>query len=96
MTSCRVARGPMLSYSSTALGPANDDRIPDFGSCDEVFKLDGSVFVGLSTGALDDGSFVIAKAGAKGRNGAAVAGFPITKRCEGPEMREDHAVDTKR
>jgi hypothetical protein len=86
----------MLSYSSTALGPANDDRIPDFGSCDEVFKLDGSVFVGLSTGALDDGSFVIAKAGAKGRNGAAVAGFPITKRCEGPEMREDHAVDTKR
>lgn len=46
----------------TALGPANDDRILDFCSGDDVFKLDGSVFLGLSAGALDDGSFVIGKA----------------------------------
>lgn len=46
----------------TVLGRANVDRISDFRSADDVFRLDSSVFVGLAAGALDAQAFVIGKA----------------------------------
>ncbi|WP_192179418.1 Ig-like domain-containing protein [Mesorhizobium amorphae] len=35
-----------------ALGPANHDTIDDFNALDDMFRLDSSVFVGLSAGPL--------------------------------------------
>jgi Ca2+-binding RTX toxin-like protein len=43
-----------------ALGAANADRIIDFSSANDEFRLDNTVFVGLATGnTLADGAFVI-------------------------------------
>jgi len=44
-----------------ALGPANYDSIADFNAQDDVFRLDSSVFVGLSAGPLFGAVFAIGK-----------------------------------
>lgn len=45
-----------------ALGEANADRILDFRSAHDEFRLDNAVFVGLATGdTLPDGAFVIGR-----------------------------------
>jgi serralysin len=52
----------------TAPGPESVDRILDFGSVDDVLRLDSSVFAGLAAGALDAESFVIGTAAADGND----------------------------
>ena len=52
----------------TAPGPENVDRILDFRSVDDVFRLDSSVFDGLEAGALDAESFVIGTAAVDGND----------------------------
>ncbi len=52
----------------TAPGPENVDRILDFRSDDDVFRLDSSVFAGLEAGALDAESFVIGTAAVDGND----------------------------
>ncbi|MBW9064052.1 calcium-binding protein [Rhizobium herbae] len=46
------------------LAPKNSDRIVDFSSADDVFRLDSAVFAGVAEGVLDAGSFVIGKTAA--------------------------------
>lgn len=43
-------------------GRANCDRILDFCSADDVFRLDSSIFAGVAIGALDEEAFVKGKA----------------------------------
>ncbi len=52
----------------TAPGPENVDRILDFRSVDDVFRLDSSVFDGLLAGALGAESFVIGTAAVDGND----------------------------
>jgi serralysin len=52
----------------TIPGPANYDRILDFCSADDVFRLDSAVFVGLAAGALDAEAFVIGEAAIDGND----------------------------
>ena len=44
-----------------ALGPANYDRVAGFNALDDVFRLNGSVFVGLQAGPLSAAYFVAGK-----------------------------------
>ena len=44
-----------------ALGPANYDSIDDFSAPDDMFRLDSSVFVGLSAGPLLAAVFAVGK-----------------------------------
>jgi serralysin len=46
----------------TALGHPNVDRIIDFRSANDVFRLDNAAFTGLAAGALDAEAFVIGEA----------------------------------
>ncbi|MBP1861451.1 calcium-binding protein [Rhizobium herbae] len=52
----------------TAPGRANADRIADFRTADDVFRLDSSIFVGLAAGALSAEAFVIGKAALDGND----------------------------
>lgn len=52
----------------TAPDPANFDRILDFRSVDDVFRLDSSAFAGLAVGALEAESFVIGTAAVDGND----------------------------
>jgi serralysin len=50
----------------TAPGGANYDRILDFCSADDVFRMDSAVFEGLAAGALDAEAFVTGRAAIDG------------------------------
>ncbi|NJM31450.1 MAG: hypothetical protein HC855_16425 [Rhizobiales bacterium] len=51
-------------YFTTALGPANIDRIADFTPADDLIRLDDAVFTGMSLGYLRAAAFHVGTASA--------------------------------